>query len=182
MGSLQDENDNESRGPPEDNYAEPPPTEPPENIEFATDDAENNNDDDELDSPAEETPSSNREHDDRPIPCNKSIAHWYYVENDQVFVSFDIETGGTYCWIVQISAEMFRFVHDPSAQKDTPPTLICLETTFKEYVIHGACAIWDRACSQIHGLTAGSPKIQAVGGIVGMVWRGFCDWVNEHFA
>jgi hypothetical protein len=82
-GSLQDEDNNESRGPPEDNYAEPMPTEPPENIEFATDDAENNNDD-ELDPPAEETPPSNREHDGHPIPCNKSIAHWYYVENDLV--------------------------------------------------------------------------------------------------
>jgi hypothetical protein len=96
------------------------------------------------------------------------------VENDLVFVSFDIETGGTYCGIVQISAEMFHLVHDPSAQKNTHPTLIRLETTFNEYVNPGASAIWDPACSQIHGLTAGSPEIQATDGI-GMVWRRFCD-------
>jgi hypothetical protein len=82
---------------------------------------------------------------------------------------------------VQISAEMFHLVHDPSAQKNTHPTLIRLETTFNEYVNPGASAIWDPACSQIHGLTAGSPEIQATDGI-GMVWRCFCDWVNKHFA
>jgi hypothetical protein len=171
--------DDESRGPPEDNYAEHPPSEPPENIEFSTHDAENSNDD-EPNPPATETPPFDNQQDVHPIPRNKSIAHWYYVENDLVFVSFDIETGGTYCGIVQISAEMFRLVHDPSAQQNTPPTLIHLETTFNEYVNHGASAIWDPACSRIHGLTAESPEIQAADGI-GLVWRRFCDWVNDHF-
>jgi hypothetical protein len=54
-GSLQDEDDDKSRGPPDDNYAEPLPIEPPENIEFATDDTENINDD-EPGPPAAETP------------------------------------------------------------------------------------------------------------------------------
>jgi hypothetical protein len=103
------------------------------------------------------------------------------VENDLVFVSFDIETGGTYCVIVQISAEMFRLIHDPWAQQNTPPTLIRLETTLNKYVNPGASAIWDPACSRIHGLTAESPEIQDADGIA-MVWCHFCDWVNDHFA
>jgi hypothetical protein len=32
-----------------------------------------------------------------------------------------------------------------------------------------------------YGLTAESPKIQAADGI-GLVWRRFCDWVNDQFA
>jgi hypothetical protein len=79
------------------------------------------------------------------------------VGNNLFFVSFDIETGGTYCGIVQISAKMFRLVHDQSAQKPTPPP-------FNEYVNPGASAIWDPASSLIHGLTAESSEIQVADG------------------
>ena len=44
-GSLQDMDDDESRGPPEDNSSEPLLSQPPENIEFSTHDAENSKDD-----------------------------------------------------------------------------------------------------------------------------------------
>ena len=50
---------------------------------------------------------------------------------------------------------------------------------FNEYVNPGASAIWDPACSQIHGLTTESPEIQAADGI-GLVWCRYCDWVNDH--
>jgi hypothetical protein len=34
----------------------------------------------------------------KPIPCKKSIAHyWPISKNKAVFVSVDIETGGSYC-------------------------------------------------------------------------------------
>ena len=57
--------------------------------------------------PTEEAPSSAHQDNQRPIPHNKSIAHWPISENRAVFVSLDIETRGSYCGIVQISAEIF---------------------------------------------------------------------------
>ncbi len=56
-GSLQDMDDDESRGPPEDNSSEPLLSQPPENIEFSTHDAENSKDD-EPDLPDAKTPHS----------------------------------------------------------------------------------------------------------------------------
>ena len=45
---------------------------------------------------------------DIPIPRGKSIAHHYFIKRRLVYCSFDIETGGEYCRITQISAEIFR--------------------------------------------------------------------------
>ncbi len=91
-------------------------------------------------------------------------------------MSFDIETGGTYCGIVQISAKMFRLMHDLLVDKKTPPNLIRHQTTFNKYVNPGASAIWDPACSQIHGLTAELPEIKAADGF-GLVYVGSVSFV-----
>ena len=43
-----------------------------------------------------------------PIPRGKSVAHHYFIKGRLIYCSFDVETGGEYCGIVQISAEIFR--------------------------------------------------------------------------
>ena len=45
--------------------------------------------------------------DDLAIPKGKSIAH-HYMPSKMVYVSFDVETGGEYCGIIQMSANIFR--------------------------------------------------------------------------
>jgi len=45
------------------------------------------------------------------IPKGASIAHRYLQKEKLVYVSFDIETAGESCGIVQLSAQIFRMVH-----------------------------------------------------------------------
>ena len=45
--------------------------------------------------------------DDVAIRRGKSIAH-HYMSSKMVYVSFDVETGGEYCGIIQMSANIFR--------------------------------------------------------------------------
>ena len=45
--------------------------------------------------------------DDLAIPKGKSIAH-HYMPSKIVYVSFDMETGGEYFGIIQMSANIFR--------------------------------------------------------------------------
>jgi hypothetical protein len=42
------------------------------------------------------------------IPHGKSIAHNILMDRQEVFISFDMETVGEYCGIVQISAQILR--------------------------------------------------------------------------
>ena len=43
-----------------------------------------------------------------PIPKGRSLAHFDFEQNNVVFVSFDTKTGGEFCGILELSAEMFR--------------------------------------------------------------------------
>ncbi len=45
------------------------------------------------------------------IPKGASIAHHYLQKEKLVYVSFDIETAGESCGIVQLSAQIFWMVH-----------------------------------------------------------------------
>ena len=56
------------------------------------------------------------------IPKGRSIAHHDMARKGTVYVSFDIETGGEYCGILQISAEMVRVELSPVAIKKGPST------------------------------------------------------------
>ena len=118
--------------------------------------------------------------DQGPIPRNKSIAHWDIITNRAVFVSLDIETGGTYCGIIQLSAEIFVILndeHDPTAE----PTICHNNETFNEYINPGENALWDPQCSSIHGLHAQSPEITNADSIF-PVWSRFADFIDRHFS
>jgi len=51
--------------------------------------------------------SDNDNDDDVAIPRGKSIAH-HYMSSKMVYVSFDMETGGEKCGIIQMSANVCR--------------------------------------------------------------------------
>ena len=91
---------------------------PPEIVEFLGNTHEN--DPTTNTSTTENTTSHNNKDDDtRARPQNKSIMQWSFIENNTLFVSLDIETSGTHCGIVQLSAELFHLVHLPGAKKST---------------------------------------------------------------
>jgi hypothetical protein len=92
-----------------------------------------------IDPPTETVPSPT---DQGPTPCNKSITHWDIINNRAVFVSLDIETGGMYCGIIQLSVEIFLVLydkHDPTAE----PTICHNNETFNEYINLGENTLWD---------------------------------------
>ena len=67
---------------------------------------------------------------DRKPPHAKSIAHFDLADNKIVFLSLNLETGGEYCGIIQLSVQLFRQNPADPQQK----TFIHVEETFNEYV------------------------------------------------
>ena len=84
--------------------------------------------------------------DDPTIPKTRSLAHHQFMDHKVVFVSFDIETGGEFCGILQMSAEMVRMEvnqtivqsgsnkGNPSPNKDFPTNIERVSNTFNKYV------------------------------------------------
>ncbi len=97
------------------------------------------------------------------IPKGKSIAHNHIKDGKVVFLSFDVETGGEQCGIVQISAQVFRFPAGDftSSKSKTPPSITIPENAiFDEYVKPHPDAVWSSSSTQVHGLSPTSPEIQ----------------------
>ena len=129
------------------------------------------------DPPTEAAPSPT---DQGPISRNKSIAHWDIFNNRAVFVSLDIETGGTYCGIIQLSAEIFVVLYDEH-DLTAEPTICHNNKMFNEYINPGENALLDPQCSSIHGLHAQSPEIINADSIF-PVWSRFTDYIDQHFS
>ena len=55
------------------------------------------------------TPTTTLHEGENNIPKGRSIAHPLLRDNKVAFLSFDIETGGEYCGILQLLAEIVRF-------------------------------------------------------------------------
>ena len=111
---------------------------------------------------------------DRAIPKGKSIAHHYLEHEKALFCSFDIETGGEFCGILQMSAQIFRVKNC-----NNKPNISIVEETFNHYVKPHDGAIWDPNATKIHGLTASSPKIMEADEI-NLVWHNFVEYICRH--
>jgi hypothetical protein len=115
----------------------------------------------------------NLSHDTPQPPKGKSIAHHDLRANRIVFVSLDVETGGEYCGIIQLSAELFR-------KNTANSTYNRVSEAFNQYVRPPDGTIWnEEACHASHGLTAESIQIKDGSPFVA-VWVQFCDWVSRH--
>lgn len=111
-------------------------------------------------------------------PRGKSIAHFDLQAHNIVFLSLDLETGGEYCGIIQLSGQLFQF--DPQDPRGID--IIYAQTTFNEYVCPPEGAFWnEQACQASHGLHAQSPEIVEARPFV-TVWTNFCSWLEEHLA
>ena len=99
---------------------------------------------------------------------SRSIIQTQIEQKKVIWISFDIETGGPYCGIIQLSATFYDADHQE------------LEPSFNSFCrpppsarfLHEAC---------VHGITSrdheklrNAPKVE-------QVWRDFCATVNVHF-
>ena len=82
------------------------------------------------------------------IPKGMSIAHNYLTQEKLVYISFDIETGGEYCGIVQISAQVFRI-----SEHNSKHTSEIESHTFNRYVKPPDDAVWNERSCSVHGLS-----------------------------
>lgn len=113
---------------------------------------------------------------EKDIPPGKSIAHHYITSGDVVYCSFDLETGGEYCGIVQISAELFS----PNPADALGLDFISNPDTFNSYVQPPEGALWnDDACRNSHNLTSNSECIKSAPRF-DVVWGQFCSWISRH--
>jgi len=107
--------------------------------------------------------------DDVAIPREKSIAH-HYMRSKMVYVSFDVETGGKYCGIIQMSANIFRINNnDGEIERES----------FHRNVKLRDGAIWSSFSTDVHGLHANSPEIKNAKGIE-IVWNEFVSYIDKN--
>ena len=124
--------------------------------------------------------------EDPTIPKGRSIAHHHIMDNKLVFVSFDIETGGEYCGILQLSAEIVRIKIIQSTSKkgvtigkDSAGTIDRVSSTFNSYVKPPEGAIFADRATAIHGLHENHNKIRDADNIA-TVWARFCQWLSSN--
>ena len=92
-----------------------------------------------------------------------SIAHTDIENKSIVLFHVDIETGGEHCGIVQLSA----VAHDLSTNKTIE--------TFNRFINPGDNAIWDDACTLIHGLSRTHAEIKNGGRLEPAATSSFCS-------
>ena len=89
-------------------------------------------------------------------------------------MSFYIETGGEFCGILQLSAELVRLELVPtttakggvSAANDTATSVKRDPLTFNSYVNPGEGAIYTEHATSVHGLNESHPSIRDADEIV----------------
>ena len=88
--------------------------------------------------------------DKLPLPSGKSIAHHYIDQRKAVFLSLDLEHGGDWVGLLQLSVETFCMIPDANG---TSFTAVREQHTFNEYVQPGPDALWNDAINtHSHGL------------------------------
>jgi len=111
----------------------------------------------------------NNDVDETKIPRGKSIAH-HILFHKAVFLSFDIETGGEKCGIIQISCECFQILNGEGERKGT----------FDEYVNPGPNAVWNEAASSAsHKLHRHDPRIVNAKRLP-EVWERFSTFIKSN--
>ena len=122
------------------------------------------------------TPTKN--YDAPSIPKGRNEHAYHYIDRGKaIFLSLDVETGGEYCGILQLSAEICRMIikQDGSSKLKDKATDIRRDTnTFNKYVEPAEGAIFAEACTRIHGLSESSPCIKNASDI-DVVWSQFVN-------
>mmetsp|Transcript_24332 Transcript_24332/g.48822 ORF Transcript_24332/g.48822 Transcript_24332/m.48822 type:complete len:140 (-) Transcript_24332:434-853(-) len=99
----------------------------------------------------EVVPPENQEirnnNDEQAIPKGKSIAHYNIKSGKIAYISFDIETGGEECGIIQLSAQIFRLGNNDTMETSN-------EDEFNKFVKPPEGAVWNSEATEVHGLTS----------------------------
>ncbi len=106
-----------------------------------------------------------------PIPRGKSIAHHHIQEQNVVYCSFDIETGGDKCGILQLSTQLFRINRE--GEMNT-----CTEDIFDSYIKPPTGSVIDPKSTVVHGLCMSSLELQNAP-VIEVVWGNFCDFISR---
>ena len=127
----------------------------------------------------------------QPRPKNTSIIHHILAKNKLVFISFDIETGGEYCGIIQLSAQIIRMTCNNVdgtdgdwlfKQSNNKSFTTTRGPTFDKFVYPGEKAIWnEHLTTNVHGLHEEHEEIKRAklnGQNITKVWNDFCRWVD----
>jgi hypothetical protein len=96
-------------------------------------------------------------------------------------LSLDLEHGGEYCGIIQLSAEFITIrlkEHGKASNKDALEEWGKHSDTFNAYVNPGENALWDDSLTAVHGLRRTDPRIVNAHSIH-VVWAQFVSWFNE---
>ncbi len=98
-------------------------------------------------------------------PKGRSIAHNILTDGSAVFLMLDIEVGGEYAGIVQLSAEIVRMklVAGQGVAQDQVQDVVRL-ATFDSYV-KPECNIWDQRCIDIHQIHSDDGRILSANNI-----------------
>ena len=115
----------------------------PPNIQLAASERIATESDNQPNNKQKPTPSPTAENDPT-IPKTRSLAHHQFEANKVVFVSFDIETGGEYCGILQMSAEIVRLKVIPklieSGKNKSNHSWVC--DMLVRYFDTPGCSLW----------------------------------------
>jgi hypothetical protein len=117
---------------------------------------------------------------DSPKPLNgRSIAHNVLTDGSAVFLSFDIEIGGEYVGIIQLSSELvwMKFVAGQGVAQDHLEEVARVDT-FDSYV-KSDCNIWDQRCIDIHQIHPDDESIVSAHNIDHVLGQ-FKTWLNRH--
>ncbi len=108
----------------------------------------------------------------------KSIAHKHFNAGEAVFLSFDVETGGDHCGIVQLLCQIFRII--PGTSSSDPPKIVTTkDDIYNKYVKPPEGAIWSQHAINIHGITPSDNRVQSAETIE-TAWIDFCTFVDSH--
>jgi hypothetical protein len=116
------------------------------------------------------------------IPKGRSVAHFLFYNKRAHYISFDIETGGEYVGIVQISAQVIHLTLTAKGSTITKDTAECEveDDIFDSYVNPKVSpALWDDCSIAIHGICLHDERITGAKDIH-LIWYRFRQWIFKH--
>jgi hypothetical protein len=123
------------------------------------------------------------EFDGDEVPKGRSIAHSIYNNKLAYFISIDIETGGEYVGIVQLSAQLCivkQTANGSSTVKDKAESITIAPDVFDSYVNpNKPPGLWDKRAIAVHGIAPNQRRITEADDMK-IVWHNFTEWISRN--
>jgi hypothetical protein len=127
--------------------------------------------------------TNNAEFNGDDVPKGRSIAHSIYNNKIAYFISFDIETGGKYVGIVQLSAQLciIKLIADGSSTcKEKAKFITIAPNVFDSYVNpNKAPGLWDERAIAVHGIAPNQRRITEADDMR-IVWHNFTERISRN--